>query len=58
MSNLGLDVYQSNFDQDEYSKQIKEYRALPSPGKSYGKVFVKGSSTFGREKIALLMPPV
>lgn len=28
--------------QNEYSKQIKEYRAQQNPGKAYGKVFVKG----------------
>ena len=30
--------------QNEYSKQIKELRALDKPGKTYGKVFVKGMS--------------
>ncbi|KAJ6495696.1 hypothetical protein C8R47DRAFT_1011434 [Mycena vitilis] len=28
-------------DMNEYSKQIKEYRAQQNPGKAYGKVFVK-----------------
>lgn len=28
-------------DMNEYSKQIKEYRAQASPGKAYGKIFVK-----------------
>ncbi|KAG7098501.1 hypothetical protein E1B28_000445 [Marasmius oreades] len=28
-------------DMNEYSKQIKEYRANQNPGKAYGKVFVK-----------------
>ncbi|PFH53853.1 hypothetical protein AMATHDRAFT_1075 [Amanita thiersii Skay4041] len=28
-------------DMNEYSKQIKEYRAQEKPGKAYGKVFVK-----------------
>jgi len=28
--------------QNEYSKQIKEYRAQEKPGKAHGKVFVKG----------------
>ncbi|KAK7057519.1 PH domain-containing protein [Favolaschia claudopus] len=28
-------------DMNEYSKQIKEYRAQQGPGKAYGKVFVK-----------------
>jgi hypothetical protein len=28
--------------QNEYSKQIKEYRAQQGPGKAHGKVFVKG----------------
>jgi len=28
--------------QNEYSKEIKEYRAQDKSGKSHGKVFVKG----------------
>lgn len=31
-------------EQNEYSKQIKEYRAQDKSGKAYGKVFVKGQS--------------
>lgn len=34
----------SFFFQNEYSKQIKEFRAQEKPGKAYGKVFVKGMS--------------
>lgn len=32
------------FTQNEYAKQIKEYRAQDK-GKAYGKVFVKGGPT-------------
>lgn len=28
--------------QNEYSKQIKEYRSMEKPGKAHGKVFVRG----------------
>ncbi|KAJ7188607.1 hypothetical protein C8R46DRAFT_26212 [Mycena filopes] len=34
-------------DMNEYSKQIKEYRAQQNPGKAYGKVFVKVLSVKG-----------
>ena len=29
-------------NQNEYSKQIREFRSQEKPGKAYGKVFVKG----------------
>jgi hypothetical protein len=35
-----------DISQNEYSKQIKEYRAQQNPGKAYGKVFVKGEYFF------------
>jgi hypothetical protein len=28
--------------QNEYAKQIREYRSQEKPGKSHGKVFVRG----------------
>ncbi|KAF9039525.1 hypothetical protein BDZ89DRAFT_1060966 [Hymenopellis radicata] len=40
-------------DMNEYSKQIKEYRAQEKPGKAYGKVFVK---VLGLKGISTPMP--
>ena len=37
-------IYGSHCSQNEYSKQIKEFRAQEKPGKAHGKVFVKGQS--------------
>ncbi|KAF7298095.1 PH domain-containing protein [Mycena chlorophos] len=41
-------------DMNEYSKQIKEYRAQQNPGKAYGKVFVK---VVGIKGMHLPLPP-
>ncbi|KAJ7502909.1 hypothetical protein B0H11DRAFT_1986905 [Mycena galericulata] len=41
-------------DMNEYSKQIKEFRAQQTPGKAYGKVFVK---VLGVKGMHLPLPP-
>jgi len=38
-------TFQTLFIQNEYAKQIREYRAQDK-GKAYGKVFVKGTIPF------------
>jgi hypothetical protein len=40
---IGLGHLSRPLSQNEYSKQIKEFRAQEKPGKAHGKVFVKGS---------------
>lgn len=41
--------------QNEYSRQIKELRALEKPGKAHGKVFVRGERAGAISLAALLI---